>query len=314
MVDILFRALFPAIFAVALGWLAARTGYVQRDQSRAFGAFVMRFALPCALLAGILNMPVSNMPTASYMLCMLAGFLGMYVITFLMGRFLFRNDLATSALQGLLCAFPSMAFSGVPILTSVEGSRGLIPIIVGNLVTSFVLIPLTLILVEISMQSNNGAGARPFDIVRRSIAHSAMEPIVWLPLLGGVIKFLHVPLHPAIVQAVNLIGSASAGTGLFVVGLMLYGASLKLSRELVSNTVLKNIAQPLLIAAVIPLFGVAAMRHSRELILTGAIPVATTSSIIALRYQKYVAEATATIVASTLFSIITIAAAIVLTH
>jgi malonate transporter len=95
---------------------------------------------------------------------------------------------------------------------------------------------------------------------------------------------------------------------------MLYGTSMKLSRELGSNTVLKNIAQPVLMAAMIPLFGVAAMEHSRELILTGAIPVATTSSIIALRYQKYVEKATATIVTSTLFSIITIAAAILMTH
>ena len=314
MFNTLFRALFPAVFVVVLGWLAARLGHVKREQSQAFGAFVMRFALPCALMAGILNMPVSDLPTMRYTLCMLAGFLGTYVITFLMGRSLFRNDLATSALQGLLCAFPSMAFSGVPILTSVIGSRGLIPIIIGNLVTSFVLIPLTLILVEIGLKSSSATGARPLEIVRRSVVHSIKEPIVWLPFLGGAIKLFNVHLPAGVVQAVNLIGNASAGTGLFVVGLMLYGTSLSFSRELVTNTMLKNIAQPVLMAAVIPLFGVAAIAHSRELILTGAIPVATTSSIIALRYQKYVAEATATIVASTLFSIITIAAAIVMTR
>ncbi|WP_334269992.1 AEC family transporter [Edaphobacter sp. HDX4] len=314
MVNTLFRALFPAIFAAALGWVAARAGYVKRDQAQAFGGFVMRFALPCALLAAILNMSVSQMPTVGYMLCMLAGFLGTYIIAVLVGRSLFRNDLSTSALQGLLCAFPSMAFSGVPILTSLEGPRGLIPIIVGNLISSFVLIPVTLILVEVGLRSNAGTSARPFELLQKSIVHSAKEPIVWLPLLGGALKLCNIHLPAGVLQAVNLVGNASAGTGLFVVGIMLYGAKLTFSRELVTNTVLKNIAQPVLFAAVIPFFGIAAISHSRELILTGAIPAATTSSIIALRYQKYVTEATATIVASTLFSVVTIAAAIIMTH
>jgi malonate transporter and related proteins len=315
MANTIFLALFPAVFGVALGWIAARMGYLKRDYAPAFGAFVIKFALPFALLAGMTEMPIADMPSSRYILCLVGGFVGIYAVAVILGRSLFKNDLASSALQGLVCAFPSMAFSGVPILTSVVGSRSVIPIIVGNLVTSFILIPLTLVLVEIGLKSkDDGASASPFDLLRKSIVHSIKEPIVWLPVLGGIIRFSGIPFPKAFLDTAVLIGNASAGVGLFVVGLMLYGTKLELSTEVVTNTVLKNIAQPLLIAGMVPLCGLAAVSHSRELILTGAIPVASTSSILALRYQRYVPQATAAIVASTVFSVVTIALAIVITR
>jgi hypothetical protein len=314
MANTIFLALFPAVFGVALGWIAARMGYLKRDYAPAFGAFVIKFALPFALLAGMIDMPLADMPSSGYIICLVGGFVGIYAVAVMLGRSLFKNDLASSALQGLLCAFPSMAFSGVPILTSVVGSRSVIPIIVGNLVTSFILIPLTLVLVEIGLKSKDGASASPFDLLRKSIVHSIKEPIVWLPVLGGIIRFSGVAFPKAFLDTAVLIGNASAGVGLFVVGLMLYGTNIVLSREVVANTVLKNIAQPLLIAGLVPLCGLAAVSHSRELILTGAIPVASTSSILALRYQKYVPQATAAIVASTVFSVVTIALAIMITR
>jgi len=205
-----------------------------------------------------------------------------------------------------------MSLAAYMILFITHYTRSIIPILVGNLVTSFILIPLTLILVEISLTSKDGAGASFFDLVRKSIVHSVKEPIVWLPVLGGVIRLSGISLPKGVFNATVLIGNASAGTGLFLVGLMLYGTKIVLSREVVTNTALKNIAQPLLIAGLVPLCGLAAVSHSRELILTGAIPMASTSSILALRYQKYVPQATAAIVASTVFSVVTIALTILI--
>jgi malonate transporter len=122
MANTIFLALFPAVFGVALGWIAVRMGYLKRDYAPAFGAFVIKVALPFALLAGVIQMPLKEMPSSGYTLCLVAGFVGIYLVAVALGRSLFKNDLASSALQGLLCAFPSMAFSGVPILSSVVGT------------------------------------------------------------------------------------------------------------------------------------------------------------------------------------------------
>jgi malonate transporter len=313
MFNTLCLALFPPSFVIVLGWLAGRLGYLKREQSSVLGTLVMQFALPLALLAGVLKIPVSELPSMRYVLCLGTGFMGIYFSAFLLGRFLFRNDLASSAIQALLCSFPSMAFCGMPILGDVTGPRGLIPVIVGNLITSFVMIPLTLLLIQIGTTSKGNGISATIRLALQSAAKAAKEPIVWLPIVGIVVSGFG--LHPpkALDAGIELLGNASAGVGCFVLGLMLYGLRIRITTELFTNTVLKNIAQPLLIASMIPLFGIMAS-NSRELILAGAIPAATTSSIIALRYQKYMDETFAATLAGTVLSIITVAFAIILTR
>jgi len=76
MANTIFLALFPAVFGVALGWIAVRMGYLKRDYAPAFGAFVIKVALPFALLAGVIQMPLKEMPSSGYTLCLVAGFVG----------------------------------------------------------------------------------------------------------------------------------------------------------------------------------------------------------------------------------------------
>jgi malonate transporter len=313
MYNTLCLALVPPSFVILLGWLSARLAYLKKEQASVLGTLVMKFALPLALLAGVLKLPFSELPRSPYILCLATGFMGIYLIAFLLGRFLFRNDLASSAIQALLCAFPSMAFSGVPILGLVIGSRGLIPVLVGNMVTSFVMIPLTLILIQMGTSAKGKGISATIQIALESTVHAAKEPIVWLPIAGIVLNLFGIHPPEALQGGINLMGNSSAGVGCFVLGLMLYGSRFRMSTELCSNVAIKNVAQPLLIAALIPVFGITAS-NSRELILIGAIPVATTVSIIALRTEKYKDETIASTLAGTVLSIFTVALVIVLTR
>jgi malonate transporter and related proteins len=79
------------------------------------------------------------------------------------GRFVLRHDIGERALQGLTCAFPSMAYSGLPVLEAVVGPSGVLAVVVGNLVTSLIMIPLALVLVQIGQ---GGASAPGADAVR----------------------------------------------------------------------------------------------------------------------------------------------------
>jgi malonate transporter and related proteins len=109
MYNTLCLALFPPSFVILLGWLSARLGYLKREQASVLGTLVMKSALPLALLAGVIKLPFSELPRMPYIFCLGTGFRGIYLIAFLLGRYLFRNDLTSSAIQALLCAFPSMA-------------------------------------------------------------------------------------------------------------------------------------------------------------------------------------------------------------
>jgi hypothetical protein len=54
--------------------------------------------------------------------------------------------------------------------------------------------------------------------------------------------------------------------------------------------------------------------YRRELILLGALPTATITSMFALRYKVYSSESNATVLLSTVLSIVTLGAAIAMTR
>jgi malonate transporter len=57
MYNTLCLALVPPSFVILLGWLSARLAYLKKEQASVLGTLVMKFALPLALLAGVLELP-----------------------------------------------------------------------------------------------------------------------------------------------------------------------------------------------------------------------------------------------------------------
>jgi len=81
-----------------------------------------------------------------------------YLIALVISLAAFRRPVAASSLQALNSAFPNMAFMGVPVLTAVIGTSAVLSVVIGNLISSFVLLPLTLTLLETGTPKEKGAG------------------------------------------------------------------------------------------------------------------------------------------------------------
>ena len=83
--------------------------------------------------------------------------------------------------------------------------------------------------------------------------------------------------------------------------------------DTVLNTVTKNLLQPGAMWLLVLLFGIFG-EYPRELILLAALPTATITSMFALGYQVYSSESNATVLLSTVLSIVTLGAAIAITE
>jgi hypothetical protein len=313
MTQTILEALLPIVFVVALGLLAAKFNIIPKASASIFADFVVRFALPLALLGGVLKTSPSAIANGAYLLSMLIGLMAPYALGFAVARGLFRRSLAESALAALVCAFPSMAYSGLPVLEAVVGQQGVLAVVVGNLVTSVVMIPLTLVLVQIDQgggKSGQGTGA----LIASSLLDAVKQPVVWLPIIGAVVALCGVRPPHMLELSFDLIGQAAAGVALFTLGLMLCGQRLRVDRDIALNALVKNVGQPAGMFGLTILFGVHGA-PARELFLTGAIPTATAASMLAVRYRAYADEAAASTLVSTLASVATITVAIVLaTH
>ncbi len=312
MIETILNGLLPVAFVIFLGWLACRIGLLKHDDAGVLATLVIRFALPFALFIGAVKTPPEKLENLGFGACLTFGLMGGYLIALLVGRYLFRHDLKTATMQALVCGFPDMAYFGAPILAAMFGPEGFLAVLVGNLITSIFMLPLTIVLTRVSDKRDAGHHwGEAWHILTHAVAGAVINPIVWLPILGVVLSFAHVTLPAPIFSAVNTIAQSAGGASLFALGIMLYGERFMINRDVLANVGIKNFLQPALMALGVVLFGVAG-DPARQVIITGAVPTATAASMFALKNNTYTANATATILISTILGIFTEAALIAL--
>jgi malonate transporter len=215
----------------------------------------------------------------------------------------FRRPVAVSSLQALNSAFPNMAFMGVPVLTAVIGTSAVLSVVIGNLISSFVLLLLALTLLETGTPKEEGAGRAA--VVWTSVLGAIKQPLVSAPLAGIVLALMQLPLPDIASKSLDLIGTATSGVALFALGLVLSGQRLRVGKAAWLNVVFKIVLQPteMWLLAVLP--GVTGA-YRREMILLGALPTASMTAMFSVQYDVYVAESDATILFSTIISIATL--------
>jgi predicted permease len=187
MISTILNALLPIIFVTLLAWLARRLRLIGPDAITTLSTFVVSFALPLSLFLAAAHTKPAQLTDAAYAASLAAGLLGTYALGILVSGLMFRHDMQTSALEGLTCGFPNMAYCGPPVLTAAVGAQGLVAVIVGNLVVTLIMVPLTIVLVHFAAASNAGKKQSEVVVVVRSLVGAVKQPLVWLPVLGAVL-------------------------------------------------------------------------------------------------------------------------------
>ncbi len=297
-------ALLPIIFVVGLGYAAAWADIIPSSAAGVFSKLVVDFALPLSLFLAAAKSKPSDLSNWRYSVALLAGLLGTFVIAALVGRLVFRNDQRASAVQGLACCFPNLAYCGPPVLGAVVGPTGILAVVIGNLILSVIVLPLSLIIIGGDPDKADKAQSKG-ALLLSSILSAVKQPLVWLPVLGVVFAFSRLQMPALLASTVNEIGSASGGMALFNLGLMLAALPLRISLEAVTNVAMKNVLQPaLLLGAAFALGMHGAL--AKEVFLVGVLPSATLIPALAHADKAYEKQAPLTVMASTLFSIVTI--------
>lgn len=305
MIATILSGLLPILFVAFLGWLAGRMGLFGPKSTTTLSTFVVSFALPLSLFLAAAHAKPEQLTDAAYAGSLAAGLLGTYVLGILLGRLVFRHDLRSSTLEGLSCGFPNMAYCGPPVLTAAVGAQGVLAVIVGNLIVTIIMVPLTMVMLQLAIPSKGNAKESEVLVVERSLLSAVKQPLVWLPVLGAILAIAGVRLPDLIDNSVEQIGQAAGGAALFTLGLMLAQNPIRLGRDVVANVALKNLIQPAIILGAALAFRLDSTL-TKEVFLIGVMPSATAASVLAQRYGAYAQEAAATTAASTFFAIISI--------
>lgn len=141
--------------------------------------------------------------------------------------------------------------------------------------------------------------------VRRAIT----KPVVLAPAAGILLSLSDVSLDALAHACLALIGSAAAGVALFLTGAILSAQSFRLDWRIVAATAASDVVRPLLAIAVIHFIPIAP-DPAKTAILLAAVPSGFFGILFAVNYRLDSATAGSMVIASTGFSVVTLAIAI----
>lgn len=318
-------ALAPVFFVMALGFVAGRLRLVDNQHVGSFNALVMEFALPASLFVATAAAPRSQ-------LLLQAPLFGISSVVMLViyAEWLYRSvswkvpsrrvgasrdslrpasvtSRADASLQALTVAFPNLAGVGLPIAAATLGPSGKVAVAVALAAGSILVTPLTLLVVEMSRSASGPRAAHLLVALRRALT----RPVVVAPALGIIMSMLDLKLGAVTEACLTLIGNAAAGVALFLTGLVLSAHSFRLDWKIIRAAGMADVVRPALtatLAFLLPLSPEAA----RTAVLLGALPSGFFGILFAVDYNLDSASTGSMVMASTLFSAVTLGVTIAL--
>jgi malonate transporter and related proteins len=304
---IMLDALVPVFFGMALGYLGGWTRDVDNKHVAELNALVMDFAVPASMFVTVVQVSrrtlLDELPLAANLSI---SMLILYLVTYVMARRGFGAGPGEASIQALTTSLPNYASAGLPLISAVLGEDHLVAAAVAIACGSIVVSPITLVILDRTSKTEDKRS------ITASLVSAIKKPIVLSPIFAVVFVLTGIGLPDPLTRSFTLMGQVAGGAGLFLTGLILSAQKLGLGINASIQTLLANVAHPLLAAALAWLFALPPL-SAREAIVLSALPVGFFGVLFGLRFNKSSEVAGTTLIASTVLSAATLAAAIYLT-
>ncbi len=291
----------PVFAVIALGWLAASRRLVDEAGFRGLNAFTFNLAAPSLLFAA---------GTSSYQgggtaaLVFFAGSLVIFGIGVLVARGVLAKDLGASSLFALNAAFGNTVMMGIPLIVAAYGQAGLVVLITILALHSMVLLGLATVVAEIGLHASSSW----VRVLRATVMGVARNPVVVAVFVAFVWHMLGLPVPGPLRRTLELLGAAAPPTALFCLGGSLAGfVATGAWREVAWLSLLKLFVMPALVWMLCRLFGLSPL-ETAVAVTTAALPTGANAFLMARRYTLGVEASGATVLVSTLISVVTLAA------
>jgi len=301
----IFSALVTVFGIMLLGFAVERRRILAPDMALCLNQFVYWISLPAMLFSQMSSVPMSGeaqafagVTLASSMLCYLAAYL-----FFSSG---FRNNRPEATIRTLACVFPNAAFFGLPFLFMVFPGNETAAT-AGVLCTLFYSGVFLTADATLDVQRAADGGTRVSPL--RGLRELAHNPMILASLLGACAGFSGVMIPAPVLKITEMLGSTAAPCALFGMGMVLSaqlsGVSSGQGNDLRALCIIaagKLFLQPLLTFAVLSLAGCSGVTLAAGVIIA-AMPSGTLVYVLGERYRACPAEASMTVIVTTLLSV-----------
>ncbi|MDW4549665.1 AEC family transporter [Defluviimonas sp. D31] len=296
----IFLKTLPFFALIGLGWAAGRLRVFPEAASEWLTRFVFYFALSAMLFRFAATLPLADIFDARFAAAYLSGCLAVYLLATLVARA--RGRPVTEAAVEAQCAvIGNTGFLGVPMLTAILGPKAAGPVL---MVLAIDLIVFSSLITLIITASREGKVSPRIGGV---LALGLMKnPMIVSMAAGIAFSAAHLPLPAPVEEFLTLLGAAATPCALFAIGASLVSKTAERMSVAVWLSTAKLVLHPLAVAvAALLVFGVDP-EAAGVMIAAAALPVAGNVYILARHYGVAPQRVSASILISTMASIVTV--------
>jgi malonate transporter len=302
--------IWPVFAVIVAGFACGRMRLLGPTASSELNRFVVYLALPALLFDVMAEAHWSALWQPGFVASFAIGAFAIFGST-LVYRVSRGHHLTDASIDGLNAGYANAGYIGFPLCDVVFGRQSFALVTIATIITATILFGVAIVLVEIGMQTER-RGHRLALTVGKALIRN---PLLVAPLLGAVWSTLGVPLPESAQTFLHLVGSAASPCALVSLGLFLaarHRGSTSSSPVALALAGLKLIAQPVITAVcAYDVFRLAALPAAIA-VLVSALPTGTGPFMIAEFYKREAVVTSGTIFFSTVASIATLTACLLL--
>lgn len=292
------------IFGIILaGYLCGRSGLLGQASSEALNRFVYFVALPALFFVSMARVPAAEVLNLPFLAAFGGGVLIVSLLALPVSTAVFRNGLGASGLHALSGTFANTGYMGIPLLVTAFGPEAALPAIIATVLNGAVVMAIGIAVIEADLARGRGAARIILDIA----GGVAKSPLVLSAAAGIAASAVGLPLPKPLVTFCDILGAAAPPAALFAIGLFMVGRGITTGLGEVSwLTALKLVVQPAVTWVIaVPILGLDPLWAAAAITLA-ALPTGSLVFVLASQYGVYVQRATATILVSTVISVVTL--------
>ena len=309
--QIVIEILLPIFGFIICGYSAGRFRLITDQGIQGIITFVLYFAIPALLFRIVVNNELPGIEDLNVVLTYYSGCFIAFAVSVLFGRTVFSLPLDQLGILGMGSMYSNSVLLGMPLVFTVFGEAGMIPILLIITFHNLLLFPIVIVFIEIGRGRRNAPRRGAMAVLLPAFRGAIENPVIialavsFLWAVGG----LGIP-GPVDIFA-ELLGKAVAPAALFALGASMAGyriaGALSESLTMVGFKLFVHPAAVWMLGRYVfnlePLILAVAT-------ITAAVPIGANVFIMAHKYEIYLARVTSAVVISAALSMLTLAVAL----
>lgn len=299
MLDIFFQTL-PFFAIIALGFGAGRVGFFGDEATVYLTKFVFYFALSAMLFRFAANLSFDALWQPDFLLAYLVG-TGVAYVFFTVVAFIRGSKVEQAAFEAQAAVIGNVGFLGIPMMALLLGEAAVVPVMMVLAVDLLVFGSLIVLIVTAAR-----SGVVSLSIFRILIVGLLKNPMLVSIGAGLAWSALQWPIPGPMNDALEILGNAATPGALFAIGASLAGRSADGLGTAAWLAFGKLVVHPAVVAITVLMFFTVDPYAAGVMIACAALPTAGNVYILAQHYGVAPARVSATILISTVISILTL--------